>query len=642
MEDDPNDSVLVRRALRASGLACDYQCVATRVDFEDAVGAQPYDLIVADFTLPSYDGFAALAHARKVRPEAPFVFFSGTIGEERAVECLKNGATDCVLKNRPDQLLPAIHRALREADEHRQRSRAEEALKKSEERLREMAENIREVFWSTSPDGTRLLYGSPVYEQIWRRPLAEWSLRPSSRVDAVVPADQPRLREALAELRRGTPYKMEYQIAWPDGTLRWIEDRGYPVNNLLLGRVERLVGVATDISDRKQLEEQLQQAQKMEAIGQLAGGIAHDFNNMLTVINGRAQMLLDNPAVPPEMAESIRDIFVAGERAAKLTRQLLVFSRKQFMLSQPVNVNEVIEDAVRMLRSMIGGHIRMELDLALDPPVVRADAGMLEQVLMNLVVNARDAMPEGGRLAIATSHREIIPSESPRHPESAPGRHVCIEVRDTGGGIPPEIRTRIFEPFFTTKPLGKGTGLGLSTVFGIAKRHHGWVEVESEVGTGTAFKVFLPVCDEQPDARGIAAVEKSAESGTETILLVEDETAVRDFANAVLHQRGYRVLQSSSGMEAMEAWRWHAAKISLLVTDLVMPGELTGIELAKKLRAERPDLRVIFVSGYSPESTGPAFASLTGMNFLLKPYTPRALAQMVREVLDRGKAPIPS
>jgi PAS domain S-box-containing protein len=636
LEDNRNDHILILETLRVAGLHCTVEWATNRVEFETALQGGAFNLIIGDFGLPAYDGATALLAANRSQPDVPFIFVSATIGEERAVESLQNGATDYVLKQRLERLVPAVVRALREAKNRQRRRQAEEAMRQSDERFRAMAENIREVFWSSSPDGGAPFYVSPAYEHIWKRPLAEINARPASWLEAVVPDDQARVRAARDGLRRGLPYSIEYRIAWPDRTLRWIEDRGYPVANAGAARTARVVGVALDITDRKLLEEQLHQSRKMEAIGLLAGGIAHDFNNMLTVINGRARLLLDTDNFVPDVTDSIRQIYIAGERAARLTRQLLVFSRKQFMQSQPVDLNVLTEEVVRMLRPIIGEQISLELDLKARTPVVLGDASMLEQVVMNLAVNSRDAMPRGGRLLISTEIRNITPADCLRNPEAVCGPYVCLQVHDTGCGIAPEILPRIFEPFFTTKAAGKGTGLGLSTVFGIIKHQGGWIEVRSKAGFGTTFTTFLPLSSENAIAAEAVPAVANVLGGNETILLVEDESIVREFASAVLRSYGYRVLQAGSGPEALELWPWHSAKIALLLTDLVMPDEVSGIELAKRLREEKPELKVIYASGYSPESSAPGFSALKGLNFLHKPYAPKTLAQMVREVLDQG------
>lgn len=356
LEDCESDRNLIRENLRAADLKCQFREASKQEEFSAALLRGGFDLILADYSLPGYDGTAALALAKKIAPDTPFIFVSGTIGEQKAIDTLKSGATDYVLKDRMERLVPAVNRALKEAAEHHHRHLAEE-------RLREMAENISEVFWSASADGRRILYISPAYELIWDRPLTELVVRPDIWLEAIHPEDRAKILHARDQLVQGQSYTLEYRINLPAGGHRWIEEHGYPVANTR-GQVFRSVGVALDISRRKSLEDQLQQAQKMEAIGQLAGGIAHDFGNMLTVINGYSNLLLDNPAVPPDIAQTLRHIFVAGGRAANLTRQLLIFSRKSQPRLQPLDLNEVVAEAAAMLRRMIGENIRLELDLA--------------------------------------------------------------------------------------------------------------------------------------------------------------------------------------------------------------------------------------------------------------------------------------
>ena len=636
LEDSPQDCALVQEAVRAAGLDATFTPAVNEVEFAQALRSRTYDVILTDNSLPGFEGPAALVLAREVQPDTPLIFVSGTLGEERAIEILKEGATDCILKNHLAQLGPAIRRAVRASRDRAGRRQAEQALRQSEERFREMAENIRDVFWSTSVDGREIHYVSPAYAQIWGRSIAELHVRPESWLEAVWPDDKQELVRRRDLLGQGLPYSLEYRILQPDGSCRWIEERGYPVRNAH-GEVERRVGVAHDVTERKHLEGQLQQAQKMESIGQLAGGIAHDFSNMLTVINGYSNLLLDNQVLSAPVVESLKHIFVAGGRAANLTRQLLIFSRKSHPHSQSLDLNEVVDTVSAMLRRMIGENISLEVDLARPLPRIMADAGMLEQIMMNLAVNARDAMPKGGSLVLSTGSREFSAAECAGNPEAKPGAYVVLGVRDTGCGIPPEILPRIFEPFFTTKEEGKGTGLGLATVFGIARQHQGWVEVESEVGMGTLFQVCLPVATAAQTARATAPVESFLlVGGKETVLLVEDEEAVRAFARTVLEMHGYKVLEAGTAVDALEAWKWHHERITLLLTDLVMPDEMTGLELAQRLQAEKPGLKVLFSSGYNPGQVEQILDSKNSYCFLQKPYLPKTLARVVREVLDTG------
>ncbi len=389
-------------------------------------------------------------------------------------------------------------------------------------------------------------------------------------------------------------------------------------------------------SEQQRIEEQLRQAQKLETIGQLAGGVAHDFNNVLCVINGRTSMLLEDMTLPQPVRDSLKEIYTAGGRAAALTRQLLLFSRRQAITRIAVNLNKIVEELGKMLGRLIGEHISISLELAPNLPSVEADPGMMEQVLINLGVNARDAMAgRGGRLTIATSPIELSTEDVRGRPAARTGQFVCLQVTDTGCGIPANVMPRIFEPFFTTKSEGRGTGLGLSTVFGIVGQHQGWIDVASTVGVGTTFSIYLPVAAQvEPCALQLDGVEMKVPGGTETILVVEDEASVRDFAVSALQLHGYRVLQATSGRHALEVWERHMNDIKLLLTDLVMPDDMTGPELAAAMQAGKPELHVIFTSGYTPETMADVFAASKDKRFIHKPYQPRALAKAVRDALD--------
>jgi signal transduction histidine kinase/ActR/RegA family two-component response regulator/HAMP domain-containing protein len=399
-----------------------------------------------------------------------------------------------------------------------------------------------------------------------------------------------------------------------------------------------------DITERLNLEAQLRQSQKMESIGQLAAGVAHDFNNMLTVIKGHAGMLLARPNLGPELFESAQAIYFASERAASLTRQLLMFSRKNIMQRKYLDLREVIGNMTKMLQRLLGETIALEYRPPADLPAVFADAGMIEQVIMNLAVNARDAMPQGGRLTLDVSEVEIGETEVLAHPDSRPGRFVCLRVTDTGIGMDTEIISRIFEPFFTTKEVGKGTGLGLATVYGIVKQHEGWIEVTSQVGKGSTFRVFLPASDtaaagaEKADTDPMAFVR----GGHETVLVVEDEPVLRDMAQMILEELGYRVLSAGTGREALGVWEQHNGRVDLLLTDMVMPEGVSGVELAKQMLARQPDLRVVFTSGYTVDDVSEAFLARTNARFLQKPYTRTTLAQAVRRALDQRPASAPA
>jgi len=514
------------------------------------------------------------------------------------------------------------------------RKQAEEILRESESRFRQLAENIQEVFWMTDLAKNQMIYISPGYEKIWGRPCSELYKAPRLWLDAIHKDDRERIKSAILTKQSAGTYDEEYRIQRPDGSIRWVRDRAFPVRDAQ-GHIFRIVGIAEDMTRERQLEEQFRQVQKMEAVGQLAGGVAHDFNNLLTVIRGGSELLLtaENPG-SPESRELLQQIIITADRAANLTRQLLVFSRKHVIQSQPLNLNELIDNLTKMLRRMVGEDIRFQCEFGADLPAVLADPGMLEQIVMNLVVNARDAMPQGGSVTIRTSldtHHGFF-RESPL--PSDVDAYVRLSVVDTGTGIAPEILPRIFEPFFTTKESGKGTGLGLATVYGIVQQHRGWVDVESELGKGTVFHVSLPASKTKLIAPEEKRTETKLQRGTETILLVEDEAAVRTLVRSVFERHGYRVIEADSGKTALGVWRDHHSKIDLVLTDLIMPDGITGVMLAAELRKERPTLKVIFSSGYSPDSVMQNLRIGPGSVYLQKPYNPQVLLQAVRDCLN--------
>ncbi|MBU6409622.1 MAG: PAS domain S-box protein, partial [Verrucomicrobia bacterium] len=405
------------------------------------------------------------------------------------------------------------------------------------------------------------------------------------------------------------------------------------------GRSLLMLSLLRDVTAQRRLEEQLRQAQKMEAIGQLAGGVAHDFNNILTVIHGHAS-LLAMAELPENSSRSAQQIMQAAERAAGLTRQLLTFSRRQLIQPRRLDMNKVVGNMTDMLGRILGEDVTLELNYSKDPAWVEADAGMMEQVLLNLAVNARDAMPRGGKLSVRIAIVNVDEAQAQRHAEARPGQFVCVSKSDTGCGISPENLPRIFEPFFTTKDIGKGTGLGLATVYGIVKQHQGWVEVESAVGKGTTFRIYIPRVQREP-ASEKPTTRVTVRGGHEGILVVEDEKPVRELVARVLEKHGYEVFHASSAEEALQIWDEHRDVVQLLLTDLIMPGSMNGRELAEKLWQQRPGLKVVFTSGYSADIVGKDFKLEPDVNFLQKPYHPQTLALTVRRCLDSDKKPPP-
>jgi PAS domain S-box-containing protein len=515
-----------------------------------------------------------------------------------------------------------------------ERKAAEESLRASRQMLETVINNIPQgVFWkdrnSLYLGGNRIVlesHGMQLQGEIVGK--SDYQLAGVTRAEAAA-----FIRRDRDVMDRDAP---QLGIIEPmtraDGSTMWLETSKLPLHDAA-GVVIGVLGTWQDITQRRQMEEQLRQSQKMEAVGRLAGGIAHDFNNLLTVILGYSEMLL---AMLPAPAEHLRDsleaVRDAGDRAAALTRQLLAFSRKQVLEPRVLNLNEVVTHTEKLLRRLIGENIVLGTVLADDLDLVRVDPGQMEQVLMNLVVNGRDAMPGGGRLTIETRAVDI-PAEGPKSDDDCPpGRYVQLSVSDTGAGMTPEVKARIFEPFFTTKQLGQGTGLGLSTVYGIVKQSGGRIAVYSEPGIGSAFHIYLPAVTAAPAP--LALEDDAIRGGTETVLLVEDEQAVRALVRMSLEKRGYKVLEAASGREALDLAALHGGSIELLVSDVVMP-EMSGPELVAALGPLRPAMKILLVSGYTEDAMVRHGIAQAKANFLQKPFTLGTLARKVREVLDR-------
>lgn len=503
VEDLPADAELEERELRTAGLVFTSRRVDTEAQFRDAVRELTPHVIICDYSLPGLDGMVFLHMARELCPAVPFIFVSGTMGEDRAVEALKNGATDYVLKDRLGSLPIRVRRALREAEERR---------------------------------------------------------------------------------------------------------------------------------DREGLEDQLRQAQKVEVIGRLAGGVAHDFNNLLTIISGYTDLTLGQLPEGNPLHENLEEIRNAARRAAELTRQLLAFGRRQILAPKVIDLNAVVADTQKMLRRLIGEDIDLVAVLTPELWRLKADSGQIEQVIMNLAINARDAMPHGGRLTLETQNVELDDAYARAHVAVQPGPYVMLAVSDTGSGMDRETLGHLFEPFFTTKGPGQGTGLGLATVYGIVKQSGGNIWVYSEVGRGTTCKVYLPRVDE-PLESTTPPKPRASLRGTETILLVEDEQAVRLLARRVLEGNGYAVLEAADGLKAIELVRHYEGPIHLLVTDVVMP-HMSGRAVADAVTSLRPTMKVLYLSGYTANAIVHRGVLDPGTPFLEKPFTPGTLASKVREVLD--------
>jgi two-component system, cell cycle sensor histidine kinase and response regulator CckA len=536
---------------------------------------------------------------------------------------------DAVAVNRLAE--PAVGAIVLNFRDDTERRQAETALRESEERYRTLVEGVRDVIFALSPEGT-ITSLNPAFQTItgWQR--AEWVGRAFERL--VHPEDLPHALELLGRVVRGELRPVsQFRVGTAKGDYRMVEFSATP--QLLEQRLIGILGIGRDVTERVQLEQQLRQAQKMEAVGRLAGGIAHDFNNILTAITGYADLLLDDLSAADPRRKDVEEVRKAAERAAGLTRQLLAFSRQQILQPKIIDVNALVGDLEKMLGRLLGEDVA--LGTRLDPAVgrVKADAGQLEQVLMNLAVNARDAMPEGGKLTIETANIDLDERYAADHYPARPGPYVMVAVTDTGVGMSEETQAHMFEPFFTTKEKGKGTGLGLATVYGIIKQSGGFIWVYSELGHGSSFKIYLPRVEEAGD-RAIAAAAVSAPTprGNETVLVAEDEPPVRAIARQVLERQGYTVLEAPSAEKALDIAAQYSGAIHLLLTDVIMPG-MNGRELASRLAHVRPETRVIFMSGYTDDAVMRHGVLEPGSTYVQKPFTPDAIARKVREVLDQ-------
>ena len=638
VEDTDDDAVLFARALRAAGFDPTILQVQTEEDFRAALSASTWDLVISDHSLPKFSSTAALWCLHAAQVDVPFIVVSGTIDEESAVTILKAGAHDFVTKQNLARLGPAIRRELQDATHRAERRSARRDLEIQRDVLRLVIDTNPGLIFVKNQEGrftlanraVAELYGKTVEELVGAdarefKDSADADLKLQAEQD-VTDTGRPRFdsAEPITDARTGK--------------VRWFETRRVPL--VLPDGTSGVLGIGTEITDRRlaetalrATEEQFRQAQKMEAVGQLAGGIAHDFNNLLTAILGYSELLLDRVRDQPDVVQDVEEIRNAGERARDLTTQLLTFSRKQVLEPQILDLNQVVADGERILRRVIGEDIELVTVKASGLQRVKADPGQMNQILMNLAVNAHDAMPRGGTLRIETGNAEVVPPLAQADAGSGAKAYVALTISDTGCGMPPEVQSRIFEPFFTTKAAGKGTGFGLSMVFGVVTQSGGHITVDSERDRGTTFTIYLPATEDALRTGPARSLGSNELRGNETILLVEDERAIRDLVRKVLTGYGYHVLEAGDPAGALEIAARHTARIHLLLSDIVMP-RMNGPELAQRLVPLRADMRVLYMSGFV-NRLGTAFGSLSSsVGLLHKPFTPESLAQKVRGCLD--------
>jgi PAS domain S-box-containing protein len=755
VDDSEQDVCEVRTMLTARGVDCRTCQVASREAFAAALEEGTYDLILAEFFLDSFDGMAALKLTRQRFPDLPFIFVTAVTGEETVIEAIREGAADYVLKDRLSRLVPAVSRALHEAEEARAHCREVQELRESQMLFRALIEasplaiftldidgivrlwnraaekifgwSAQEVLGAFPPiveeeqkdefhqlrdrvrngeslagiplrrrrrDGVPLvvnLYAAPIYDKngevgammamvadvTEQRQVEKDLVQTEQRFraafeDAVIgmclagtdgrflalnralcemlgygkkelaklglhavifPDDAEQSLRWSAEMLRGEPCpsSMEVRFLHRDGRIVWGQ-----VSKFLLrdsrGKPLYFINQVQDVTERKSLENQLRHSQKMEAIGTLTGGIAHDFNNILTAIIGYGSLMDMRLDEDDPLRPFVEHILTAAERAAGLTQSLLAFSRKQVIETRLVDLNSVVQGVEKFLLRLVREDIDLRTTVVNETLTVMADIGQIEQVLMNLATNARDAMPDGGMLAIGTSVTILDREFTSGHGYGVPGRYALITISDTGGGMDEETRLRIFEPFFTTKEVGKGTGLGLSIAYGIIKSHNGYITCYSEPGRGTTFRIYLPLINASAEPAEQAVFEIPV-GGTETILLAEDEPQVRALTRELLERFGYRVIEAVDGRDAIERFSAHRAEIRLALLDVIMPGR-NGRDVYEEMRRTVPDLKVILTSGYSADVFRWDEIGSGGLPFLSKPVVPSELLKLIRQVLD--------
>lgn len=632
VDDSSLDTDLIVHEL-SSSFSLSFLRVDTAGQMLDALAASPWDIVISDYVMPTFSGLDAIALLRSKGYSLPIIIVSGVIGEHAAVETMRAGASDYIVKDNLVRLVPAVRRELEESKVRHQKFQAEDELRK----LSHAVEQSPVSIIITDHNGT-IEYVNPKFTQITGYN-ADEVLGKNPRILKSGEIPDTEYRKLWETITSGREWHGEMINKKKNGELFWEKVCISPIRNSD-GDITHFMGIKEDVSEYRQTEQehrqamaQLRQAQKMEAIGQLAGGVAHDFNNLLTIINGYSTLLLNEMPADSPFRSEVEQILRAGERAADLTHQLLAFSRRQVLEPKVISINYLVRNLEKMLKRLIRENIILETHLSDCLGVVKADPGQVEQIIMNLLVNARDALEDGGVITIETANAVLDRAFVNDNPGAIEGSYVMLAVNDNGVGMAEETKRKIFEPFFTTKKQGKGTGLGLATVYGIVKQSGGYIQVVSEPGKGSSFRVYLPQVDTQTDNEG-ARISEEIPKGAGTILVVEDEVGVLNLAVQALNRRGYTVLQATSPSEASEIFDSNQHLIDLVLSDVIMP-EKDGPALMREFRKKRPDIKILFMSGYTDDTILPQEITGERIAFINKPFTPDVLVRRVRDELEK-------
>ncbi len=635
IDDNPDDRTLVIRELRREFSNLQVEQIPDAKGFAQVLERGDFDLVVTDYQLCWSDGLAVLRAVKARWPDCPVIMFTGTGSEEIAVEAMKAGLDDYVLKSPKHfiRLPAAVLSALEKAQQ-------DQARKEAEARYRSLFERVPIGLYRISPAG-QILDANPALVQMLGYPDRE-SLLAVNATDLYVDPEERRRWQALME-REGVVRDFEVSIRRRDGTIIWVENDARAFRDAS-GRVLYYEGSLEDITERKRAEEekekiqaQLLQVQKMEAVGTLAGGVAHDFNNLLTTIHGYTELAMMELNEGDPLYRDLREVQRASVRAANLTRQLLLFSRRQPIEMSPLNLNKTIKEMMEMVRRLIGEDIAVTTSIEEELWMIKADPGNIEQVIMNLIVNARDAMPEGGEITIGTKNVHLDEDDCKAIVDARPGNFACLSIADTGIGMDKKTVEHIFEPFFSTKGPGKGTGLGLSVAYGIIKQHEGWINVYSEPGRGTTFRIYLPAVPVKLDTVDEGLVSPAEFKGRgEQILLVEDDQAIRELIARILQENGYVVFAAANAEEALGLFEQKKGEFHLIFSDVILPDQ-TGLQLVAQLLSGNPELRVLLSSGYTDQKSQWPVIRERGFRFLQKPYSLPDLLRAIRETIEQDK-----